>query len=117
MAHYEDLVIEKGSDVNIDVYLTNNDNSKKNLVGYSVQAKMAFNYDAIDSDKIPFSCGIVSPVSEGIVNLTLSNAVTNTLSTKRRYVYDVEISYVDSDSNTIIERVLEGLITVSPSVT
>jgi len=34
-----------------------------------------------------------------------------------RYVYDVELSYQDSDENTIIERVLEGQITVTPSVT
>ena len=33
------------------------------------------------------------------------------------YVYDVELSFVDSSSNTIIERILEGKISVSPSVT
>ena len=34
-----------------------------------------------------------------------------------RYVYDVELSFVDSDGATIIERVLEGKITLTPSVT
>jgi hypothetical protein len=34
-----------------------------------------------------------------------------------KYVYDVEMSYQDSDDNTIIERVLEGILNVSPSVT
>jgi len=33
------------------------------------------------------------------------------------YVYDVEISYVDSNGATIVERILEGKIRVSPSVT
>ena len=34
-----------------------------------------------------------------------------------RYVYDVEISSSDSDSVTIIERILEGQIEITPSVT
>jgi len=34
-----------------------------------------------------------------------------------RYVYDVELSFVDSSSNTVIERILEGQITVTPQVT
>jgi len=34
-----------------------------------------------------------------------------------RYVYDVEISSIDSAANTLVERILEGQITVSPSVT
>jgi len=117
MAHYEDLKIDKGTDVSIEIHLVNLDNSKKNLTGYSVAAKMALSYDATDSDKISFTPSILSPASDGIVNLYLSNATTNQLTTKKRYVYDVEISHVDSASNTLIERVLEGLVTVSPSVT
>jgi len=34
-----------------------------------------------------------------------------------RYVYDVEISATDSFGVTTIERILEGKLTVSPSVT
>lgn len=117
MAHYEDLTIDKGTDVAIEIYLVNPDNSKKNLTGYTVAAKMALSYDATDSDKIAFTSNVAAPATNGIVNLSLTNTVTNTLNTKKRYVYDVEISYVDSASNTVIERVLEGLITVSPSVT
>ena len=117
MAHYEDLKIDKGTDVSIEIHLVNPDNSKKNLAGYSVAAKMALSYDATDSDKISFTSAVVSPASNGIINLSLSNSVTNQLVTKKRYVYDVEISYADSAANTIVERVLEGLITVSPSVT
>jgi hypothetical protein len=39
------------------------------------------------------------------------------LSTRGRYVYDVELKYNDSDGNAIVERILEGKIKVSPSVT
>jgi hypothetical protein len=46
----------------------------------------------------------------------LTNAQTQTLNPKKRYVYDVEISVLDGVS-TVVERVLEGKLTVSPSVT
>jgi hypothetical protein len=60
---------------------------------------------------------IPEPSLEGIVTLSLSNLITDGLSTRGRYVYDVEISFVDEDGHTIIERILEGKIKVNPSVT
>tara|TARA_R110002153_G_scaffold101711_9_gene237952 strand:- start:3172 stop:3522 length:351 start_codon:yes stop_codon:yes gene_type:complete len=116
MAHYEDLTIDQGTDISIDVYLVTKNGSAKDLAGYTVAAKMATSYDAIDSDKVSFLSSVVAPASDGIVNLTLSNTQSDLLTTKKRYMYDVEISATDSDG-TIVERVLEGLITVTPSVT
>lgn len=117
MAHYEDLVIDQGSDLAIELRLINKDQTKKNLTGYSVAAKMAPNYNSSDSDKVAFTSIISSPDSDGIINLSLTNTQTDALSIRRKYVYDVEISFVDSDTNTIVERILEGNITVKPSVT
>ena len=34
-----------------------------------------------------------------------------------KYVFDTEISYLDSNLDTIVERVLEGVLNVTPSVT
>ena len=117
MSHYEDLTIDQGSDLSVELRLINKDASKKNLTGYSVAAKMAPNYTSTDSDKIAFTAIIANPDSDGIINLSLTNTQTDALSTRRKYVYDVEISYVDSDENTIVERILEGNVTVKPSVT
>jgi len=117
MARYEELVIDQGSDIVIELRLINEDKSKKNLSGFTASAKMAPNYSASDSDKISFSASIAEPPSDGIVQLSLTNQQTDALNAKRKYVYDVEISFQDSDSNTIVERVLEGLIKVTPSVT
>jgi len=116
MARYEELIIDQGSDIVIELKLINEDKSKKNLTNYSVEAMMAPNYAASDSDKVSFSA-LVANETGGVVHLALSNAQTDALNPKRKYVYDVEISYVDSDLNTIVERVLEGLIKISPSVT
>jgi hypothetical protein len=116
MSHFEDLTIDQGTDVSIDIHLVTKSGEKKDMTGYTVAAKMATRYDAADSDKISFTANVVSPATDGIVNLALSNAQTNLLNAKKRYVYDVEISQTDSEGTTI-ERVLQGLITVSPSVT
>lgn len=122
MAQYKDLTIDQGSDVSIELHLVNQDRTAKNLTGYSVDAKLAPNYSAIDSDRVPFGTEVATPATDGIVYLSLTNAVTDALQTKRKYVYDVEISYVsDSDgmggSVYTIERVLEGNLFVKPSVT
>jgi len=117
MAHYEDLKFDQGSDVAIEIHLVNPDRSKKDLTFHSVSAKMSPNYNSSDSDKIAFDAIIATPSTDGVVTLSLTNEVTDTLNTKKRYVYDVEVSHLDSDGNTIVERVLEGLINVTPSVT
>ena len=118
MATYEEITIDQGADVSIELELVETDGSKKDLTGFSASAKMKRNYNSTDSDDIvDFSVGISSPATDGVVTLTLTNTKTDALNTRGRYVYDVEISHQDSDSNTIIERVLEGKIKVSPSVT
>lgn len=116
MAHYEDLHIDQGTDVAIEIYLVNPDGSKKDLTGYSVSATMAPRYDAPAEEKITFTAAVSAPATDGIVSLSLTNAQTDALNPKKRYVYDVEISVLNVDV-TVVERVLEGKITVNPSVT
>lgn len=117
MAHYKDLTIDQGSDLAVQLHLVNSDNTPKDLTDYTVAAKMSPNYSSSDSDKTSFAIDIVDPSINGIVNLSLTNAQTDALKAKRKYVYDVEISHVDSDANTITERIMEGQIFVTPSVT
>lgn len=116
MAQYEEFTIDQGADVAVEIHLVNTDNSKKNLTGYSVAAKLKKNYNSDSADTTTFSSIIADPATDGIVTLTLNNSQTDALK-PGRYVYDVEISYQDSDENTIIERVLEGRVQVTPSVT
>ena len=119
MATYRDLTIEQGSDIAIEVHCENEDGSKKDLTNYTVTAMMKRSYGDSDGDPntVSFTGIVANPPSNGIATLTLTNSQTDALKTRGRYVYDVEFSFVDSDSNTIIERVLEGNIEVSPSVT
>lgn len=117
MAHYEDITIDQGSDVSLELHLVDTQGDKKNLVGYSSAAKMKINYNSDSSDTVTFNTYIAAPASDGIVVLTLTNSQTDSLNPRKKYVYDVEVSHQDSDENTIIERVLQGTVTVTPSVT
>ena len=115
MATYEEITIDQGSDVTIQLELIDENGAKKDLAGHSVAAKMKKNYNSGDSDTTAFSSIITNP-NNGLVNLTLTNTQTDALKAGR-YVYDVELSFQDSSSNTIVERILEGRIQVTPSVT
>jgi|SRR6056300_1434392 len=116
MAHYEDLVIDQGTDVIIEVHLINPDRSPKDLNGYTIAAKMALSYDAPEDEKVSFTSSVLSPAEDGKISLALSSTQSNALNPRKRYVYDVEITHNDGVSD-VVERVLEGKITVTPSVT
>lgn len=115
MATYEDFTIDQGADLALQLELVNPDGSKKDLTGYSAAAKMKKTYRSTES--VDFTALITNPSLEGIVTISLTNLQTDQLSTRGRYVYDVEISFVDEEGHTIIERILEGKIKVNPSVT
>jgi hypothetical protein len=116
MSQYEDITIDQGADQTIQLELVNTSGAKKDLTGFTASAQIRKSYSSSDSDAVTFTTQIPAPATDGILNLTLTNTQTDAMKAGR-YVYDVELSYLDSDLNTIIERILEGQITVSPSVT
>ena len=115
MAQYEEFTLDQGADVAIQLHCVDKNDAVKNLAGHEVTAKLKKNYNSTDSDTVNFTT-VVSSTSEGIITLSLTNTQTDTLK-PGRYVYDVELSFQDSDSNTIVERILEGRMQVTPSVT
>tara|TARA_R110000803_G_scaffold19377_1_gene50807 strand:+ start:2416 stop:2772 length:357 start_codon:yes stop_codon:yes gene_type:complete len=117
MATYEDFTIDQGSDLALQIELVEPDGSTKNLNGYTVSAKMKKTFRSTAADTIEFSSIVADPADSGVVTISLTNTQTDTLSSRGRYVYDVELSYIASGGETIVERVLEGKIKVNPSVT
>lgn len=115
MAEYEKLDIDQGSDIAIQLELVDQNNNKKDLTNFSAAAKMKRTFNSDSSDTTAFSAAITD-ADDGILTLSLTNTQTSALKVGT-YVYDVEISFQDSASNTIIERVLEGKIRVHPNVT
>ena len=116
MAQYEEFTIDQGTDIAIEIHcLDPITNTAKNLANHSVSAKLKKNYSSDSADTLTFAA-IVAVPSDGVVTISLTNTQTDLLKAGR-YVYDVELSFVDSGGDTIIERVLEGRIQVTPSVT
>jgi hypothetical protein len=114
---YEDIDINQGADVAVELDCTELSGDIKNLTNHSIAAKMKRTYNSTDAEDIQaFNAIIQSPATAGKITLSLTNAQTSTLR-RGRYVYDAELSFVDSDDNTIIERILEGQINVLPQVT
>ena len=116
MAQYEEFTIDQGADVAFELHLTNNTGAKKDLTNHTVTAKMKKNYNSDSADTHDFTTLIATPATDGVVTISLNNTQTDALKSGR-YVYDIELSHVDSDANTVVERILEGRIQVTPSVT
>ena len=84
---------------------------------FSAKGKIKKSFNSKDSDSTSFGTTTISPTNEeNCVFLSLSNTITDAMKAGR-YVYDVEISATESFGVTTIERILEGKLTVSPSVT
>jgi len=116
MATYEEFTIDQGADAAIEIHLVNPNGSAKDLTNHTIAAKMKRTFNSDSDDTTTFSSIVATPATDGVATLSLTNTQTDALK-PGRYVYDVEMSYIDSDSNTIIERVLEGKILVTASVT
>ena len=116
MAQQRDFVIDQGSDITIELHLKEEDGGAKDLTGHSLRGKIKKTYDTVDSDQIFnfTSTAVQSPSTDGIALISLSNTLTDSMKAGR-YVDDIEL-VSGSDSDTV-ERILEGKLNVTPSVT
>lgn len=105
MATKANFIIDQGTDVQIDVNISDVD--LVDITGYSARAQMRKHYQS--STYHTFTASIQDA---NTVVLTMSAAVSGNIEAGR-YVYDVELV---SPSNTVT-RLVEGMITVSPEVT
>ena len=112
MAAIANLRVERGSTFSSDVTVKDSDGNVFDLTGYSATASLAKGYDSSFYTRTSFTCTITTP-STGIITLELTADQTNALESGR-YVYDLEILRT---SDSTITRVIEGIVTVSPSVT
>ena len=113
MAAIANLIIDQGATFSTDITVRDNDGNAFDLTGYTASAKMARGY-ASTRTRTTISTSIASDATTGIITLSLTADQTNNLDAPARYVYDVEIL---KTSDSSITRVIEGIITVSPSVT
>lgn len=111
MAEYAILAADQGTDTTFVVEVVDDNKNPRNLSGFTVAAKFRkqFNSNVV----YEFTTSIAEPTTAGKIYLTLAGAFTNTIAAGR-YFYDVEIRNEVLD---VTERITEGFIELSPSVT
>ena len=109
MATYKNLFIDQGSDFNVTIELTPIVGTLV-LTNYTARGQIRKTYNS--SAKTDFLITVDSVNKELDCNLT--SAKTGVLK-PGRYVYDIEI--LSPDSPSIVTRVIEGQVDVTPRVT
>lgn len=109
MAAYSEIVIEQNATFNTKVNVEDVYNNPVNLTGYTAASQMRKSYYSSSFYTIQTE---VTGTSNGEITLTMSAANTANLPIGRM-VYDLIID----DGNSNVTRVVEGIVTVLPSVT
>lgn len=103
------LYVEQGADFRTVITVSNDDGTAKDLSGYEAQSQMRRSYTA--STSFPIEANIINALN-GEITLSISAEATAVLK-PGRFVYDMIIT----DADGVVTRVIEGIVTVSPSVT
>ena len=109
MASISNIFIDQGADFTTTVTVTDSSDSAVNLTGFSVAAQIRKTF--LSSSATAFTASI-SNASAGEITISLTDSQTTSLEAGR-YVYDVLITA----SGGTKTRVVEGQVTVNPSVT
>jgi hypothetical protein len=102
------LKVDQGSDFITSITLTDDDGDPLNLSGYTGAAQIRKYYTSTNA--VNFDVDVVANTGEVVLSIT-SNTTNHIVA--GRYVYDVELT----DSNGVVSRVLEGIVTITPGVT
>tara|TARA_B100000900_G_scaffold341172_1_gene304161 strand:- start:448 stop:783 length:336 start_codon:yes stop_codon:yes gene_type:complete len=109
MATISNLFIDQGADFTTTVTVNDSNGSALDLTGYTALAMIRKTYQS--STSTTFTSAFVSPRTTGQITISLTDVQTAALE-DGRYVYDLVIT----DASGIKTRVVEGIATVSPSV-
>jgi hypothetical protein len=110
MATKSNLVIDKGSDFQVSLVVTNTDGTAFNLSGYDATCKLRKHWSSNVSHSL--ACDTTSDPSGGVLTLSANAAITGNIS-PGRWSYDVEVK----NSSNEVTRVLQGVFTVTPEIT
>ena len=109
MAAFSEIVIEQGATFSTTINVEDTAGAAINLFGYTANSMMRKSYYSSSATTITST---VTGIANGEITLGVTAANTASL-TPGRYVYDVIIT----SPSSIVTRVIEGIVTVLPSVT
>lgn len=122
MSQYRNITIEQGESWQITLYVTDLEGRPLDLTDYTVTMRMKKHYSA--KKYIPFHTEITDPI-KGEIKVWLDETETATIQ-PLRYVYDCivngNVSQVNdpssdiSPTDPIVIRFMEGIVSVTPSV-
>ncbi len=107
MAQKINIVIDQGTTFASSFNLRDTGGNALDLTEFTGESQMRKHY----TSSTAYAFGLQLS-NDGVVTLTMANTVTSTI-TPGRYVYDIRL--VDTANN--VSRVIEGVVTVTPSVT
>lgn len=111
MAAYVELYMDQGATFNNILTITDDlTNAYLNVASYNVSSQMRRSYYSANASA-NLVCSITD-AANGEITLSLDAANTSNLKAGR-YVFDIK----NEDGNGNITRILEGIISVTPSVT
>jgi hypothetical protein len=109
VAGFVELTIEQGANFSTTVDVKDGTNTIINLSGYTVAAQMRKSYYSTTANSFTTT---ITDASAGTITMTMTGANTAGL-TPGRYVYDLLLT----SGAGVKTRVIEGIVTVMPSVT
>lgn len=109
MAAYSEITVEQGATFHTTINVQDAYNNSINLYGYTSESMMRKSYYSSTAYTIDTE---ITGIANGEISLSITSANTSILS-PGRYVYDLIIN----DGANNITRVVEGIVTVLPSVT
>jgi len=109
MATISNLFIDQGADFTTTVTVNDSNGTALDLTSYTALAMIRKTYQS--STATTFTSAFVSPRTTGQITISLTDTQTAALE-QGRYVYDLVIT----DASGSKTRVVEGIATVTPSV-
>lgn len=111
MAAFVELYIDQGTTFNNVINLTDDiTNTPINVAGYIVRGQLRRSYYS-SNPSANLTCTITD-AANGEITLSMTDTQTSQIKAGR-YLFDLETK----DTNNVISRVLEGIITVTPEIT
>lgn len=111
MSAKANIVVDQGSTFATYINMTDDAGAAIDLTGCSAVGHIRKWYTS--TTYVTFNISIPAPATDGILAVSLSSNTTAGMS-PGKYVFDIDTI---NASNTVITRVVEGLLTVTPSVT
>ena len=109
MASLSNIFIDQGSDFITILFVGDSNGDATDLTNYTVIAQLRKTYESVNA--VSFTAAFDDDRTTGNITISLTAEQTSALE-YGRYVYDVLIS----NPNGLSTRVVEGIATVSPSV-